>query len=411
MGSLYNFSILLYSALMNFLSLFHPKAKLWVNGRKDLKNRIQESSLGKDPAILIHCSSLGEFEQGRPLLEKIKKIYPSYKIILSFFSPSGFEIEKNNKLADLVIYLPIDTKSKVKFFVESFNIKKAFFIKYEYWPNLFSALKEKNCSIYMVSAIFRADQYFFKSKANWYRNHTLKLVDHFFVQNEQSAIILKNHKFENYSVTGDTRFDRVSELSQSTFSNNALESFIKTPKKILIAGSSWLEDEKIIIEFLKKNSEDWKLILAPHEIHENHLKQIESLTQNLHTIRFSKAQKNELSNIQILIIDNIGLLKYLYRYADLCYIGGGFGAGIHNTLEAVTYAKPVIFGPKYHKFEEAKQLIQIGAGRSIENLQELESAIKEFMEPENYSLTSKKAAHFIHQHKGATDKILDKTLQ
>ncbi len=410
MRSFYTNTIRIYNAIMHGVSFFHPKAKLWIEGRKDFMNRVRQANIGNKASILIHCSSLGEFEQGRPLLEKLKEQYPNYNLILSFYSPSGFEIEKNNPLADLVVYLPVDTTKKVTSFVDELNIEKAFFIKYEYWPNLFTALKNKGCPIYMVSAIFRHDQFFFKSFAKWYRNHTLGLVDHFFIQNERSADILSKHHFSNYSVTGDTRFDRVAELSESEFSDNRIESFIQGSKKILIAGSSWLEDEKIILEFMKEHSDNWKLILAPHEIHENHLKQIESLAEGINKVRYSQSNPEDLPDSQIIIIDNIGKLKFFYRYADICYIGGGFGAGIHNTLEAAAYGKPVIFGPNYQKFEEAKQLIEIGAGCSIKNTEEFSSTIRTFITPDNYMDKSRKASNYIHQYKGASEKIIQKTM-
>ncbi len=412
MGNLYNLSIQLYSILMKGISLFHPKAKLWVNGRQNILDRITKAKLGNTPVILIHCSSLGEFEQGRPLLEEIKKKYPDYKIVLSFFSPSGFEIQKNNPLADLVLYLPIDTLKKVQAFTQALNIKKAYFIKYEFWPNLFAALKNSGSSIYMISAIFRPDQYFFKPNAKWYRNNTLGKVDHFFVQNQQSADILQEHHFTNYSITGDTRFDRVSELNQTSFTDSKIEAFTQSSKKVLVAGSTWLEDEKLIFKFLENSESSWKLILAPHEIHEQHLKQIESLSTGLKIIRYSTTMDTQLiKDADVLLIDNIGKLKYLYRFGTLCYIGGGFGVGIHNTLEAATYGKPVLFGPKFQKFEEAKQLIEIGAGISISTEEELIASIADFINEENYTTASKAASHFIHQHKGATDIIVQNTLQ
>ncbi len=407
---LYNTSIKIYHLLMRGISLFHPKAKLWIEGRRHLIKKIKESNIGDQPSILIHCSSLGEFEQGRPLLEQIKAQYPKYKIILSFFSPSGFEIEKTNNLADLVIYLPVDTKNNVLSFVKLLNLKKAFFIKYEYWPNLFSALQKIDCPIYMVSAIFREDQFFFKPNAKWYRKNTLAIVNHFFIQNEASASILKKHKFKNFSITGDTRFDRVIELSESNFSDQKIEDFIQSSYHTLVAGSSWFEDEKIISTFLQQEEgKNWKTILAPHEIHESHLVQIEKLCQGIKYVRYSKATNEELKEAQILIIDNIGKLKFLYRYADICYIGGGFGAGIHNTLEPASYGKPVIFGPKYQKFDEAKQLLEINAAKTINNQDEFKSALLSFINSRNYEMASQKASHFVRQYKGATQKIIDKT--
>lgn len=407
MGLIYTISIGLYYGLMHIVALFNPKAKLWLQGRKDIETRIAESTIGQQKTILIHCSSLGEFEQGRPLLEKLKEKYSDYKVVLSFFSPSGYEVEKNNSLADLVLYLPLDSRMAVKRFVDKLNIEKAFFVKYEYWPNLFRALNSKGASIFMISAVFRENQFFFKPFAKWYRKNSLGLVKHFFVQNEQSGSILSKNGFQNFTIAGDTRFDRVAELSESEYQDSILEQFTQSDKRVLILGSSWPEDEKIALDFLSENKAGWKYIVAPHEIHEAHLKQIESIAKNISTVRYSQLSANSAMDEDVLIIDNIGKLKYLYRYADIAYIGGGFGAGIHNTLEAAAYAKPVIFGPNYHKFNEAKQLTEINAGISIQSIQDFESALKLFLD--DYDQKSSIARNFVHQYRGATDKILQKS--
>ena len=395
---LYNISILIYGLLIKFASLFNAKAKLFVNGRKDFFERIAVKATAIENPIWFHFASLGEFEQGRPVLEKIKSTNPQEKIIVTFFSPSGYEIRKNYALADGIFYLPLDTPTNAKKFIETIKPKMAIFTKYEFWPNYFKALASKKITLYIISGIFRPNQVFFKWYGGFYRN-VLKCVDYFFVQNEESAALLKSIGINNVDISGDTRFDRVFENAQQPKQLPIIEQFCGSDQ-VLVAGSTWPDDEKLLVDLATKYP-NWKIIIAPHEIHASHISEIEKL--------FPQASKfSELNPMkpdhQVLIIDNIGMLSSLYQYGKIAYIGGGFGIGIHNTLEAVAFGLPVIFGPNYDKFQEAKDLINIRAAKSIRNTGELVSAFEYF----NKNESGKIASSYVAEKKGATDIIIEK---
>ncbi|MBC6112558.1 3-deoxy-D-manno-octulosonic acid transferase [Pedobacter fastidiosus] len=396
---LYSLGIRLYYVIICFLSIFHTKAKLFVNGRKDLFNKIAKKVNPNEKHIWFHFASLGEFEQGRPVLEELKKKFPNKKIIVTFFSPSGYEIRKNYALAD-VFYLPIDTPKNAKRFIESINPEMAIFTKYEFWHFYFTELKRKEIPLYLISGIFRESQTFFKWYGGFYRD-MLKCVTYFFVQNEESVNLLKSIGIENCTLSGDTRFDRVYENAQSPKSLPKIESFIGN-SPVLICGSTWPEDEKLLSTLPGKYPE-WKFIIAPHEIDSNHIINIERQFLNS-SLRFSILNTTENPQAQILIIDNIGMLSSLYRYGKLAYIGGGFGAGIHNTLEAVAFGLPVIFGPKYEKFQEAKDLISLGSAKSISTSEELELAFSDF---KNNQPASESAKKYVEDKKGSTDQIIE----
>ena len=410
MRVLYTFSIQIYSCLIHVFSVFNPKAKLWVNGRKDIFKKLRvefSNSSSHQKLVWFHCASLGEFEQGRPLIEKFKVQYPDYKIFLSFFSPSGYEIRKNYKGADYIFYLPKDTPANAKKMINIIKPKVVFFIKYEFWFNYLNELKNRNIPTYLVSGIFRKEHYFFKFYGAWFRKQ-LNCFSHFYLQTEESKQVLKNIGYNNTTVCGDTRFDRVFEISKTVSSIPLIEKF-KQGKNIFIAGSTWLEDEKIV-ESLNVTNLNFKLIVAPHEIDEYHLKLIEEIFKNANKLRYSRADAHNITGVDILIIDNIGMLSSLYQYASIVYIGGGFGKGIHNILEAATFGKPVIFGPNYKKFSEAKELIQLGGAFSISDIENLESVLNSINTPEALSQISIISKNYVASRSGACSVILNSIL-
>jgi len=403
---IYNIGIGLYGLLLKIVALLNPKAKLFIKGRKNIWEQIKTKVDPNDRPIWFHFASLGEFEQGRPVLESLKAKNNDQKIIVTFFSPSGYEIRKNYALAD-VFYLPLDTAYNAKKFVELVNPSQAIFTKYEFWFHYFRELHEKQIPLYLISGIFRPTQSFFKWYGSFYRN-MLNYVSHFFVQNEESVSLLKSIGINEVSLSGDTRFDRVYENAQQPKKLELVEEFCKT-SKVFIAGSTWLPDEKLLFQLTEKYP-DWKFIIAPHEIGQSHIQEVESLFPK--AIKFSVFSNQfpetpfQISNLksQILIIDNIGMLSSLYQYANVAYIGGGFGVGIHNTLEAAAFGLPVIFGPKYDKFQEAKDLIAIGAAKSISNDDELINAFQDFKSNEKASAAAK---NYVEQKKGATEMIIE----
>jgi len=395
---IYNIGIGLYGLLLKIVALFNPKAKLFVDGRKNIWEQIETKVNPKDNPIWFHFASLGEFEQGRPVLESLKAKNNDQKIIVTFFSPSGYEIRKNYALAN-VFYLPLDTTSNAKKFITLVNPKIAIFTKYEFWFHYFNALYKNQIPLYLISGIFRPNQSFFKWHGGFYRN-ILKCVNHFFVQNEESVLLLKSIGINKVNLSGDTRFDRVYENAQQPKKLKLIEQFCDT-SKIFIAGSTWLPDEKLLVSLIKKYP-DWKLIIAPHEIGQSHIQEIERLFPK--AVKFSNLQPSTFKlQPSILIIDNIGMLSSLYQYAKMAYIGGGFGVGIHNTLEAAAFGLPVIFGPKFDKFQEAKDLITIGAAKSIANADELITAFADFKTNEKASAA---ARSYVEQKKGATEMII-----
>ncbi|RDC54874.1 3-deoxy-D-manno-octulosonic acid transferase [Pedobacter chinensis] len=397
---LYILGIRAYNLLILIFSPFNTKAKLFINGRKNLFKHIKERVDATKKHVWFHFASLGEFEQGRPVLEKLKALHPSKKIVVTFFSPSGYEIRKNYPLAD-VFYLPIDTADHAKRFLDLINPEMAIFTKYEFWHFYFKELKDRGIPLYVISGIFRQNQAFFKWYGNFYRN-ILKSVTYFFVQNEESKMLLNSIGLNNVTINGDTRFDRVYENAQLPRQLAEIEKFIGN-SSTLICGSTWPEDEKLL-SFLPEKYPEWKFIIAPHEIGSSHIQDIERLFPG--AIKFSDLHSPfSGSESKVLIINNIGMLSSLYQYGKVAYIGGGFGAGIHNTLEAVAFGLPVIFGPKYDKFQEAKDLIAIGAAKSIISADELIGAFEHFKTNKKASTEAKK---YVLSKKGATEMILKK---
>ena len=413
MRFLYNISIYSYYFAIHIASIFNPKAKLWVRGRKNifeiLKSKIQNSE--SDNIIWFHCASLGEFEQGRPLIEKYKIRYPASKILLTFFSPSGYEIRKNYSGADHIFYLPIDTPSNAKKFIEIVKPSAVFFVKYEFWFNYLNELKNKNIPTYLVSGIFREDHYFFKSSGIWFRKQ-LNCFTHFFLQDERSQELLNSIDYKNTTITGDTRFDRVFEVSKNVREIDLVKQFVDG-KKIIIAGSTWGGDEEMISNYFTNDrqlSTNYQLIIAPHEIDEAHINSIIQQFNNSKCLRYSKANESNIKEAQVLIIDNIGMLSSLYQYGMVAFIGGGFGKGIHNILEAATFGLPVIFGPNYQKFAEAKELIKLGGAFSIHDISEFEKTMSLLNDEQVLKTASQISRMYVQGRIGASDKILNAIL-
>jgi 3-deoxy-D-manno-octulosonic-acid transferase len=403
MNVLYNLSIYLYGFFIHCASFFNTKAALWVKGRKDWEARLNVALQGSDTVIWFHCASLGEFEQGRPLIEKIKIKYPQSKILLTFFSPSGYEIRKNYSGADLVFYLPLDTVYNARTFIDIVKPERVFFVKYEFWFNFLRELKNRNIPTYLISAIFRREQHFFSSIGKWSRQG-LDTYKHIFVQDENSLSLLNEFGYNNVIVAGDTRFDRVNKLVAQAKKYDLIQVF-KGEIPLVVAGSTWQADEDILASISLAN---FKLIIAPHEISESNLGSLMQKFSKYNPVRYSEAHDASLKNAWVLIIDNIGMLSSLYGYASIAYIGGGFGKGIHNVLEAAAFGMPVFFGPNYQKFKEALELIQLKAAYRINSTEELKEKLNLFLNDsillKETSLVSKK---YIQNKIGATDKILN----
>lgn len=398
----YNIGIYLYQFIIRLVSVFNPKARLWISGRKDWKHKLEEATNGATNLVWFHAASLGEFEQGRPLIEKIKAEQKDVFILLSFFSPSGYEIRKDYSGANYICYLPADTQKNARDFIKITQPKQTFFIKYEFWYNYMRELKKNKVPLFLISGIFRANHIFFKPYGVWFRKQ-LKAFSYFYVQNQESENHLKSIDLNNILVVGDTRFDRVIEIAEQTKEIENIKAFIDN-KSCLVIGSSWPKDEEILSEYINKHPE-YKYILAPHEIHESHLLGIEK-SLNVSSQRYSTIQVDSLSKSSVLIIDNIGMLSILYKYADIAYVGGAFGTGLHNVLEAAVYGIPVLFGPDYSKFQEAKELIAFQASISVANYDELENNLELFFTDElERRKVGKKAKSFIYKSKGAVDLI------
>ncbi|MFN3639537.1 MAG: 3-deoxy-D-manno-octulosonic acid transferase, partial [Flavobacterium sp.] len=347
--------------------------KLFVEGRKNTLKTLQQK-LPNKPILWFHAASLGEYEQGLPLIEAIKKEHPNYGILLTFFSPSGFEVRKNNTIADVTVYLPLDLPHLVKAFLNLVNPKAAFFIKYEFWPNYLKFLNERNVPTFLVSGIFRENQLFFKSYGGLYRK-SLKSFDYFFVQNETSKKLIESLGYSNVLCSGDTRFDRVAAIVEENKSLDFVESF-KGDNALMIIGSSWPKDEEILLPLLNQSSESIKFLIAPHNIKNDQIQYLKN-SINKKTILYSEKDTVDINEHQIMIVDTVGLLTKMYRYADWAYVGGGFGnPGVHNVLEPAVFGMPVIIGSNYNHFAEATDLVDLGGCISIKNSEELQSIVK-----------------------------------
>lgn len=394
---LYNIGIHFYGFLVRIFSLFNSKAALFVKGREHIFSKIQNQLSEGQSHTWFHFASLGEFEQGRPVLEQLKAQKPDVKIVITFFSPSGYEIRKDYPLAEGIFYLPLDTAANARKLVQLIRPDMAIFTKYEYWYHYFKELHQQQVPIYIISGIFRPNQIFFK----WYgglNRKILSYVCHFFVQNTESRNLLAGIGRNNVSISGDTRFDRVAAHAASAKPLDIVAQFCHGTKT-LVAGSSWPADEQLLKGLMEKNT-DWKLIVAPHEINKTHLEEIIRLFPDAE--RYS-APTAQLAEARVLIIDNIGLLSSIYPYGQIAYIGGGFGVGIHNTLEAAAFGLPVLFGPNYQRFQEAKDLIEIGAAISISQQEELDRAFAKIKKDPQTGILAQK---YVQDKTGATGQIL-----
>ena len=408
MHLLYNFSTFLASKLILLSPLFSPKMGLFVNGRKSLVNTLKSTLKKGDKTIWFHCASLGEYEQGVPIIKKTKEEFPDHKIIVSFFSPSGFEVKKNDKLADCTVYLPLDTPKNAKNFINLLQPSVAIFIKYEFWPNYLFELKKKSIPTILVSGLFRKDQVFFKFYGGFMRR-TLNSFSHFFVQDQLSKSLLKQLKISQVTVSGDTRFDRVSDQLSM---NNKLDfiALFKQDLFCLVCGSTWPKDESILINYINNFSNNTKFIIAPHDV--NNLR-IESLKKKLKvkTVLYSEREKYNISDYQVLIIDTVGLLTKVYSYAEVAYIGGGIGMGangLHNILEAATFGVPIIIGENYTNFPEAKKLKELNGLFSVATPQEFIDIFNQLKTDASFcEKTGLISKNFIFKNRGATDIILN----
>ena len=401
---IYNLLIHFSAGIVQILSFFNPKMALFVNGRKDVFEVLQQSISKNDKTIWFHAASLGEYEQGLPVMEMVKQKYPNHKIVLTFFSPSGYEVRKNNSIADVTVYLPLDTSANAKQFIYLVHPELVFIIKYEYWPNYLKELRKRKITTFLISGIFRENQVFFKWYGGFYRE-ALKTFEHFFVQNEESKELLQTLNYNNVTVSGDTRFDRVAGILERDNSLDFVSNF-KGNSQLIVVGSSWPKDEDNLLDFINNSPASAKFIIAPHNIKED---QILAFAEKIKvpTILYSKMESADLSTFKVLIVDTVGLLTKIYSYADIAYVGGGFGnPGVHNILEPATFGIPIVIGPNFSHFAEATELVEIGAALSINNATELEKTLSKLLKDlELQKNLGNKASQYVQKNKGATETI------
>jgi 3-deoxy-D-manno-octulosonic-acid transferase len=408
MRLIYTFIICLYGLLVKLASPFNAKAMLWVDGRKGLFKKIEEAFRGLDrknrPVIWFHASSLGEFEQGSPIIEAFRSAYPTYKILLTFYSPSGYEVRKSYGHTDWIFYLPLDTPGNARRWIDIVQPAAAIFIKYDFWFNFLGSLYKQNIPVYFVSALFRPGQHFFRWYGSWF-SRQLAGVTHFFVQNDETAALLKSIGLRNVTIAGDTRFDRVYAIASQKHSFPLIEQFIYG-KNVFIGGSTWKEDEALLIPLIRQKELNLKFILAPHDTSPERIQYIiGELDQPV--VRYSELNKENAQQAEVLIIDSVGILAQLYQYATLAFIGGGFGTGIHNIQEPITYGVPVFFGPGYHKFKEAVDLINMGGVFSVTSAEELNVKAAGILgDPQEYKHLSTICRNYVDENRGATAKIM-----
>ena len=403
MSILYNTVIHFATFMVSVLSLFNSKIKFWHTGTHNWKHKYADKVNPEKKKIWVHCASLGEFEQGRPVIEAFKTQRPDYAIVLTFFSPSGFEVRKNYTNADYIFYLPPDTPANAKKFIDIINPEFVVFVKYEFWNNYISVLYKKNIPLYLVSCIFKPEQHFFKWYGSFFRN-ILKKVSIFFVQDKISFDLLSGIGIKNVVVAGDTRFDRVVKIASEAKEIKNIELF-RGDERLFLAGSSWKQDEEIIARYINANPNKMKWVFAPHEPTPVNIERLEKLF-NVKCIRYSRYSKVE-NDARVMIIDNVGMLSSAYRYACIAAIGGGFGKGIHNILEAVCWGLPVMFGPKFEKFREAVELIQKNGAASFNSFETFCEIIDRWLSDNDLYLQSSQAAkEYVLNNKGATEKIL-----
>lgn len=401
---LYNILTLIAKFALNIVALFSPKIRLFVDGRKTVFTTLQDKIKPGDKTIWFHAASLGEYEQGLPVMEKVRAQHPDHKIVVTFFSPSGYEVRKNATTADVIVYLPMDTAANAKKFVQMLKPKMVFFIKYEFWPNYLYELKKTGVPVYLISGLFRESQMFFKWYGGFYRN-ALKSFTHFFVQYESSKTLLQKIGFNNVTISGDTRYDRVSEILERDNSLPFIEEF-KNEKVTVVFGSSWPKDESMFVDFINA-SIDTKFIIAPHTIGADHIADIKnSLTKKV--VLFSEIEGKNLAEYDVLIINTIGILTKIYSYADVAYVGGGFGtAGLHNILEPAAFGVPIIIGPNHQKFPEAVALVNMGGCIAVKDKTEMNDALSSLVHNDDYRWeTGHIAGTFVSMNRGAVNIIL-----
>jgi 3-deoxy-D-manno-octulosonic-acid transferase len=403
LSALYTTSIRLYQAALQVAARFHPKARLAVAGRRGWLQQINTKLADNTaPIAWFHAASLGEFEQGRPVMEAFRQQYPDYKILLTFFSPSGYEVRKSYAGADYIFYLPFDTATNARQFVECVNPAMAFFIKYEFWYHYLRELKARQIPIFSFSAIFRPNQIFFKPYGGFYRNF-LRFFNHILVQNQESVDLLKNIGVTNVTLAGDTRFDRVKQVADAK-KDIPVARLFKADTPLLVIGSAWQADMDVLIPFLNQFDKPLKVIIAPHEIHDDEIERWRSQLPG-QTVRFSEAVNHPtLQSFNNLIIDNVGMLSSLYQYGEFAYIGGAFGKGLHNILEAATFRMPLFFGPNYGKFQEAVDLVKAGAAFPVSNSAELETVFRRLYD--DSSVASAISGEYVTSNTGATSKVM-----
>jgi 3-deoxy-D-manno-octulosonic-acid transferase len=408
MRTLYNIVIFFYCVLLYLIAPFNEKASLWIKGRKGWKKRLLDKVSPDNRNIWIHCSSLGEFEQGRPVMEAMKREHPELKIILTFYSPSGYENRKDYSEADYVCYMPVDFKRNARDFVRIVNPAFVIFVKYEFWNNFITEIHNRHIPLYIISAIFRPGQHFFKWYGAFFRD-MLKKIDRIFVQDQRSVDLLEGIGIGTAKLSGDTRFDRVVKISGTAVDIPELQQF-RGNEKLFIAGSSWRRDEEIITQYIRKYPLRMKWVFAPHEIDKSNIERLEKLIDG-NAMRFSEFT-GESVDARVLILDNIGMLSSAYKYAHIAEVGGGFGSGIHNILEPACWKIPVLFGPNHEDYKEAIDLLDENGAMTFDSFEGFSEIIDRLLSDENYYLNSAaKAGDYITRNKGATARILDDILR
>ena len=414
---LYDLAIRVFVLITHVAAFFDPKAKLWIAGRRHWRSDLSKAAfapLEQGRTFWIHAASLGEFEQGRPVIEAVREQFPGWRIVLTFFSPSGFEIRKNYPHADLVCYLPADTRRNAADFLDLIRPDVAVFVKYEFWANYLFELKKRGVPVLLVSALFRQTQPFFQWYGAFWRR-MLGCFTHFFVQNEASAGMLQRIGFQNVSIAGDTRVDRVLSIAQQAPENAVLDAFQKSPVTgesipLLIAGSTWSPDEAILTEVMRSDAfEEMKWVFAPHDPSPGSVERLLAACPSEkpgEVLTYSQANTADAGQAKVLIIDNVGLLNTLYRYGHIAYIGGGLGKGIHNTLEPAAFGLPVIFGPKYERFEEARQFVARGGAFVVRNADELSAVLLQLQDPGFYKNASRAVRKYLEENRGATEQVI-----
>lgn len=402
------YNIIMYAIQFGIMiaSLFNEKVRKMWRGEREAVRILREKVDPDAQYVWFHAASLGEFEQGRPLMEQLRRDFPEYKILLTFYSPSGYEVRKNYAGADIICYMPVDTVTNARRFLRTIRPVMAFFIKYEFWYNYLHILKHRKVPVYSVSSIFRPDQVFFKWYGHQY-GRVLRCMTHFFVQNEVSRQMLAKIHLDNSTITGDTRFDRVLQIKAQAKVLPIVEAFCKG-HKVFVAGSSWQPDEDLFSKYFNTHCNDWRLIIAPHVVNDDHITAITALFPEKKVVRYTTTTEDEASQADVLIIDCYGLLSSIYRYGDVAYVGGGFGVGIHNVLEAAVWDMPVVFGPNNQRFQEAQELKAAKGGFDIQGYEDLEQILDQLTQNDVYCKEAGNAAgSYVKDNAGATQLILD----